>query len=196
MLNDKKSPALDYSRRVFDSALEWYKNADSKAQIILTIDGAFLAFLTSSVFMEQDKLSKILSKFGLETWLLLALMCLALAASILSAIICLRSRIYSEEGLDEILRTANVDAEKSETYRPEHMFFFQFMSRLGERQLAEKLSAVDEKFEVEVLAHEIPILSKNVMEKHRWVNRGFALAGASLILFLGVAISYVARVNS
>jgi hypothetical protein len=41
MLNDKKSPALEYSRRTFDGVLEWYKNADSKAQVILTIDGAF-----------------------------------------------------------------------------------------------------------------------------------------------------------
>lgn len=196
MSNDKKSPALEYSRRVFDGVLEWYKNADSKAQLILTIDGAFLAFLTSSIFMEQDKLSKIISKFGVETWLLLALMCLALTSSILSAIVCLRSRIYSEEELDGLLRSASVDVEKAETYKPEFMLFFQFISRLSERQIAEKLSTVDERFEIDALAHQLRTLSENVKEKHKWVNRGFALAGSSLILFLGVAISYVARVNS
>jgi len=194
MSSDKKSSALEYSRRVFDGVLEWYKNADSKAQVILTLDGAFLAFLTSSIFIEQDKLSKILSEFGVETWLLLALFCLSLTSSILSAEVCLQSRIYSEKEIDAIFRTAGVEVEKSESYKPEFMFFFQFISRLGEKQMAEKLSRVDENFEIEALAHEMCILAKNVKEKHKWVNRGFTFAGLSLIIFLGVAISYIVRV--
>jgi len=192
---NEKSPALEYSRRVFDGILEWYKNADSKAQIILTIDGAFLTFLTSSIFMKQGNLSTILSNFGVETWLLLALMCLALAGSILSSILCLWSRIYSKDKLDEILRSGGVDIERSETYKPQFMLFFQFISRLNAEQMAEKLAAVDERYEIEALAHETRILSKNVMKKHSWVNRGFALAGLSLLLFLSVGISYVVRVN-
>ena len=189
------SPALEYSRRVFNSVLEWYKNADSKAQIILTIDGIFLAFITNSIFIEQDKLLKILSKFGGETWLLLALMCLTLAGSILSSILCLWSRVYREDELDEILKNSGVDIKRSETYKPQFMFFFQFISRLQAEQMADKLSAVDEKYEIEALAHETRILSENVMKKHKWVNRGFGLAGLSLLFFLSVGVSYIVRVN-
>ena len=58
-----------------------------------------------------------------------------------------------------------------------------------------KMSEVDEEFEIKSLAHQTQKLSKNVMKKHSWVNRGFTLAGLSLILFLGVAISYVIRVG-
>jgi hypothetical protein len=61
--------------------------------------------------------------------------------------------------------------------------------------LAEKLSVIDERFEIEALAHQTRILSENVMQKHRWVKMGFALAGLSLPLFLASAISYVIRVN-
>jgi len=194
-MTNEKSPALEYTRRVFEGVLDWYKNADSKAQVILTIDGAFLAFLTSSVFMEQDKLSKILSGFGVETWLLVALMCATLAGSILSAILCLWSRVYGKDRLDGILRKGGVEVNKSETYKPQFMLFFQFLSRLQPEQMAEKLSAMNEKYEIEAFAYETQILSENVVKKHHWVNLGFVLAGLSLLLFLSVAVSYVVRIS-
>jgi hypothetical protein len=89
MANNEKSPGLEYARRIFDSVLDWYKNADTKAQIILTINGVFLAFLTGSIFKKQDDIGPMFSRFGGETWLLLGLMCVALTGSILSAIVCL-----------------------------------------------------------------------------------------------------------
>jgi hypothetical protein len=192
---NEKSPALEYSRRVFDGVLDWYKNADSKAQVILTIDGAFLAFLTSSIFMEQNNLSKILCRFGLETWLLLALMCATLAGSILSAIFCLWSRVYGRDTLDDILSRGGLEVNKPETYKPQFMFFFQFLSRLQPEQMAEKLYAVNEKYEIEALAYQTKNLSENVMNKHHWVNRGFVLAALSLLLFLGGGVSYVVRIG-
>jgi hypothetical protein len=195
MANNENSLALEYARRIFDAALDWYKNADSKAQIILTLDGAFLAFLTDSIFRQQAELLRLLSQFGWETWLLLGLMCAALSGSILSAIICLWSRIDSREKLDEALREGGVDVKKAETYKPEYMYFFQFLSRLQASQLATRLSTLDQRFEIEALAHEIQILSGNVMKKHSWVNVGFALVGLSLLLFLSAAVSYVIRVN-
>jgi hypothetical protein len=33
--------AVDYARRLHDRILNWYKNADSKAQVLLTLDGVF-----------------------------------------------------------------------------------------------------------------------------------------------------------
>jgi hypothetical protein len=195
MASDDTSPALEYARRIFDDALGWYKNADSKAQIILTLDGAFLAFLTDSIFRQQAELLPLLSKFGWETWLLLGLMCAALSGSILSAIICLWSRIDSQEKLDELLREGGVDVKSAETYKPEFMLFFQFLSRLQASQLAMRLSTLDQRFELEALAHETQVLSGNVMKKHSWVNVGFALVGLSLLLFLGAAISYVIRIS-
>ena len=47
---------LEYTRRVYESVLGWYKSADSKAQVILAIDGAFVAFLTGTIFVKPDDL--------------------------------------------------------------------------------------------------------------------------------------------
>jgi hypothetical protein len=63
MSNPKLSHALDYSRRVYERTLEWYKNADAKAQVILTLDGAFSTFLTTSIFKAPDDLTKITQRF-------------------------------------------------------------------------------------------------------------------------------------
>jgi hypothetical protein len=194
-MGNEKSAALEYARRVFDGVLDWYKNADSKAQIILSLDGAFLAFLTSSIFMEQDKLSKILSRFGLETWILLGLMCISLIGSILSAIFCLWSRIYNEDELDVILKSEGVEFENSATYKPQFMLFFQFLSRLQPKRIAERFSVINEEYEIEALAFQMQIISQNVMNKHYWVDRGFVLVGLSLLFFLSAGISYVLRVG-
>ena len=67
------SSKLEYSRRLYDDVLDWYKSADSKAQVVLAIDTAFLAFLTSAIFSEPDKLRAILAVFSWITWLNLAL---------------------------------------------------------------------------------------------------------------------------
>lgn len=186
--------ALAYTRRVYDAAFAWYGNADTKAQVILTLDGAFLAFLTSAVFMDPTALAAILARFNVLTWLLLVLMCATLAASILSAVACLHSRLDSEMAIDAMLRSAGVDPARADTYAPQAMYFFQPISRLDATQLAKALSAVDTDFEIRALAHETRALSTNVRTKHRWINRGFAFAAASLLLFLAVSVSYVARI--
>lgn len=195
MANNEKSSALEFSRRNFDNVLDWYKNADTKAQIILSLDGAFLAFLTSFIFTKPDDLLAVFARFGAETWLLLGLMCLTFSGSIMSVIFCLRSRVYREAELDEMLEKGDVETADDKTYKAEFTTFFQFLSRLDAAKLSKTMLAADADFEIEALAYQTRKLSKNVIKKHKWVNRGFTLAGISLILFLGVAVSYLIRVG-
>jgi hypothetical protein len=84
--------ALDFTRRLLSETLDWYRNADLKSQILLTLDGAFLAFLTASAFKDPKDLRPIVVRFGPETWLFLGLMTLTLSGSIASALLSLRSR--------------------------------------------------------------------------------------------------------
>jgi len=64
MSSQMASDAVDYSRRHLELVINWYNNADSKAQVILTLDGAFLTFLTSSILGSPDDLGKIIGGFG------------------------------------------------------------------------------------------------------------------------------------
>jgi hypothetical protein len=187
--NDNK---LEYSRRLYDSVLDWYKSADSKAQVALAIDTGFLAFLTSTIFSEPATLSKIISAFNFTTWLTLTLMLLSLIVSIGASIFCIWSRIYSPKEVRRIIKKAESKYQNSNIYPPETiMWFFQFIEGLDEQKFQVTLGSIEENFELKVLAEEIFILSKKVRVKHLAVNIGFGFAALSLILFIVAAVSYL-----
>lgn len=193
MSSQVTSDAVDYSRRLLELVINWYNNADSKAQIILTLDGAFLTFLTSSILGNPDNVGKIIGRFGPDTWLLLMLMCLCLVGSIVGALMCLLSRIFLLPKRDSVLRRERARVKTAKKYSPNVMLFFQSVSWLDHDKFQEQLKTVDKEFEVEALASQIHHLSKRVNTKHKAVNYGFVFAGATLVFFLAVGISYVAR---
>jgi hypothetical protein len=183
------SEALDYTRRVNAETLDWYKNADLKSQILLTIDGVFLAFLTASVFKAPRDLQPIVARFGLETWFLLGLMTLALSGSIVSALLSLRSRgmLRRPDGRNDEAGTPEVEPVAAK------MWFFEDIRRNDQKEFIRALHRVDQALEIDAVGHSAFILASNVSRKHRWVNVGFLLAGATLLLFLAAAVSYVIR---
>lgn len=192
MANSEIPPSLDYARRLFERIIDWYKTADSKAQIILTLDGAFLTFLTTSVFKNPDELSRIIQRFNFFTWLFLALMCVCLIASIISALMCLWSRVWLFSKRDAVLVKEKTRLKDAEKYSPNVMLFFKTISWLDHDKFQSQLADVDEKFEIKALASQSYLLSKRVNAKHFFVNLGFVLSGASLIFFLAGGISYLA----
>ena len=192
MSDSEMSEPLDYSRRLYESVIDWYKNADSKAQIILTLDGAFLTFITSSIFKSPDELSKITQRFTFYTWLFLALMCLCLVGSIIIALMCLWSRVFISAKRDEALLLEKEKIRGSERYSPSLMLFFKTISWLDHDKFQAQLIGIDKEFEIRALASQSYLLSKRVYAKHLLINAGFILAAASLIFFLAGGISYVA----
>jgi Pycsar effector protein len=193
MSSQTTSDAVDYSRRLLELVINWYNNADSKAQVILTLDGAFLTFLTSSILSSPDELAKIIGRFGPDTWLFLILMGISLVASIVSALMCLLSRIFLMPKQDSVLGREKARVKTAEKYSPNVMMFFQSVSWLDHDKFQEQLKTVDKEFEVEAIASQIYHLAKRVTTKHKAVNYGFAFAGGTLVFFLAVGISYVAR---
>jgi hypothetical protein len=192
MSNSEISASLDYARRLFERIIDWYKTADSKAQIILTLDGVFLTFLTTSVFKNPDELSRIIQRFNFFTWLFLALMCVCLIVSIISALMCLWSRVWLFSKRDAVLVNEKKRLKDAKKYSPNVMLFFKTISWLDHDKFQSQLADVNEEFEIKALASQSYLLSKRVNAKHLLVNLGFVLSGASLIFFLAGGISYLA----
>lgn len=192
MPNTDLSDAVEYTRRIYDSNMDWYKNADTKAEIILSLDGIFLAFVISSIFMKQGDLLEILESFTVWTWLFFGLMFMALAGSILCAIACLWSRIpLTKRRRDQYLAKRNIRVDKQDTYLPEVTFFFQKISWLNSDLYQKLLLSTNKRFEIEALATDVHVLAGNVVKKHRLVDFGFFLTGISLLLFLAAGVSYL-----
>lgn len=192
MSNSEISASLDYARRLFERIIDWYKTADSKAQIILTLDGAFLTFLTTSVFKNPDELTRIIQRFNFFTWLFLGLMCVCLILSIISALMCLWSRVWLFSKRDAALVSEKTRIKDAERYSPNVMLFFKTISWLDHDKFQSQLADVDEEFEIKALASQSYLLSRRVNAKHLLVNLGFVLSGASLIFFLAGGMSYLA----
>jgi len=191
MSDPELTNALEYSRRLYERIIDWYKNADTKAQIILTLDGAFLTFLTTPIFNNPDELSKITQRFNPSTWLFLTLMCLCLVGSIVSALMCLWSRVFFSAKRDKVLLLEKAQIKVAERYSPNVMLFFKTITWLDHDKFQAQLTGVDKEFEIKALASQSYLLSKRVYVKHLLVNSGFVLAGAAFIFFLAGGISYL-----
>jgi hypothetical protein len=173
--------AVEFARRLHDTIRAWYTNADNKAQILLTLNGALLAFFTNALLRRPDDLAAIVRHFGFETFVFLGGALGGTALSIGAAVSCLRSRL--DAGDDP--------ANKGPASQ---LLFFQTIA--DDRDAFRKhLPLVDQKLELKALAIQIPIISAHVAKKHRWVNIGFVSVGASLGFFILLAASYVGRTS-
>jgi hypothetical protein len=178
---------VEYVRRLYADVMEWYKSADSKAQVVLTLDGLFLAFIAATLFEHAD----VVNGLRWHTALFLSLMAVSLATSVGYAVACIWSRIYSHKELEQFLRKEKVDISNHQTYTPGVSWFFQIIGALDEGEFKKRMGAVNPVFEVESLSSQIIKLSRNVRTKHRYVNYGFIFAGITLTLFAVSAASFV-----
>ncbi len=187
--------SIEYLRGVGADLRYWYQSAEVKAQLVLTVNGIFLTFLTTSVLANGNAVAQETAAFGAETWVFLAGMSLCLALAILSAVMCLASRGLGRKKFRELLERHGLDPEKAETYAPELTAFFYPLSALKANYLAERMLTADQDFIVRALASTITSFSPYILAKHRWVNRAFILTGLTLGFFLCTGISYLLRVH-
>lgn len=76
------------------------------------------------------------------------------------------------------------------------IIFFGMIAQLEDRKKFQmRLSEFSEEDEVRALSSQIFLVSKNVLRKHKWVNRGFLFIALTLVFFLASGVSYVARIN-
>src|SRR5690349_193365 len=78
----------EFARRVYDRAMDWYKVAESKAQLILTVNGVFISIGFGIVSAKPDDVSVPARDLGPVTWAFLAVSVAALASAISAAAGC------------------------------------------------------------------------------------------------------------
>lgn len=175
--------SLEYSRRVLEEALSWYRSAETKAQILLSLAGAFVAFLSAMILSKESELRAILKHFGFDTYFYIAIMASLIVASVFSALMCLRSRM------------PRGDCRKDPKTSAAYMWFFGDLRYQKQQEIEGFLCTADEKEQVNAIAAQMAPLSYNVSAKHRWVNRGFTFLIAALLFFVLVGASYFLRLT-
>lgn len=173
--------SLAYTRRLFAKVFEWYSSAEKKAQILLTLNGALLGFVGSAAFWNTDKLKVALPQIGYETLLFFIAFLLALAASVLCALMSIRSRLR------------HLPASVKLPPTPANLWFFQLLPSIQPDTFRTALKDVDADREIDILSSQIQVLSYNVINKHLWFNRGYAFVVAGLLCFFVVVATYFVR---
>jgi hypothetical protein len=187
------APGLTYLRSVYADVFEWYKIADVKSQLILTLDGALITVATGLILASPDQLAVQERRFGWETWMFFTISSLALTMSVVCAVKCLYSRL--DNASQQALRKHKVDPENGATYVPAIAYWFGTIAKLDPQRAVNYLKTASRtsEFEIEALASEIVAFSRNVLDKHRWANRAWLLTSVSLIALFAMGASYLVR---
>lgn len=175
---------------MYSQLIDWYKMADTKGQLLLTLNGAFITILTGVVITTPEVLMQRKAQFGAATWVLLAAAAVSTFVSVISAVACLHSRLSNAR----LRQHAEVFIERGPggvTYHPVTTFWFGTIAQLPREAGLQLYRSADGEFELDALSEEILLLSTNVLVKHRWVNRGWMAAGVTLLLLLAIVVSVV-----
>lgn len=259
-MKEAPSPAeqnVEYLRRLYENTLDWYKVADSKGQLILTLSGAITVFGVLGLLDDQPR---TLSGPPLYVALsAMAVLCLA----IYCAVEALHSNL-TESSLRRLHQLADVGPGRVTSDSPQVLSWFGMISTLSRSEKAAHREALAESLtgqfvvdlmgvtrrvgdlvpselrsryrkphrrleasppstvdagtptddlssrsgdatvnerdyaivvedalqgigiteERRAMAAEIVMLSSNVLQKHRWVNRGWTFCGLALVLAL------------
>jgi hypothetical protein len=157
--------------------MDWYRSAESKAQILLTVNGGLLAIVTSSILSAPDDLSAIRREASPLTWLMGTLFLLSVAGSAVFCVRCLHSRIYRSKDVEP----------RPDLSSPGSLGFFQRYGHLEPDHLSDRLNSMQEGDYTKIVAHQLVALGRNVTRKHRLVNWAFITTSAGYVaLTLGI----------
>src|SRR4029450_9703531 len=178
-------------------SLEWYKIADSKGQLLLTLNGAFVTIMAVFVLGNPAEIRDKVQQFRPETWFLLIVAALAIALSIGCAATCHWSRAgLSKASIYRIIKLQHgVDPERKETYTANVAWWFGTIALLNRQHISDTIKQANQEFERDALVSQIFALSENVLTKHRWVNFGWVLTAISLGALVLLSATYLLRLS-
>lgn len=156
--------------------LEWYKQADSKAQVILGFTGVFLSIVVGLLLSRpaDSKFARVLA----ESHSVVGVLALTLVMSCVSPVL---------DSLSQLCGVGALFAAKEKgIYFFGHIANYESASDFS--QAIGKAMAAPE-HNLNGLVQEVLILSKNTRLKHRLVNLAVAFSGAALIFTVALALT-------
>lgn len=183
---------VEYLRRMYTSTRGWYTAAETKAQLLLAVNGAFITVLFSVLFGRSDDVRAGTDHFGIDTWIFVSISIIGLT----SAIVCAALSLWSLHGktTTEFTRLG-VDPKNPGSYRAEALWYFGHVARLQPDAVTDKLLLADRSFEVQALSYHVIDLAHKVLRKHRWVNAGWILTALALITLAAAGTSFFIHVQ-
>ena len=183
--------ALEYLRRAYDSNREWYKAAETKAQVLLGANGVFVGVVFGAILGRPSEARAVVSVFGVETWVFLSLAIVA----IVGAVLCAAQTMWSLHGSVSVKELALLLESENGSIRckPAALWYFGYLGRIDSDVARRGFEALDGRSEIESLRYHLPSLSQRVLRKYWYMNLGWLFTAMGLALVVLAAGSIVVR---
>lgn len=183
-------PDIEFLRRLHTSIHGWYATAETKAQLILAFNGAFVTVLTGAIFGKIAEVRALVGVFGPETW---ALLILSLSAPI-GAVACAVGCLWSQHGNSrQDLVVLGVDFRNADTYPSQALWYFAHLAQFPVEPAVERLRQADQQTEIDAIAFGIIRLARKVLRKHRLINAGWAFSAVAISAIMATGVSVLLR---
>jgi uncharacterized integral membrane protein len=181
----------EYVRRAYERAIDWYKVAETKAQLVLTVNGILVTILFGLLVGRPDDAAQVADVFGVETWAFV----LVAVGALIGALLCAAATLWSRhrKNVRKTFLRLGVNPEKPSSYRPEVLWYFGYLAYLEPDAAAEHISRADRSFETTALSFNLVNLSGIVLRKHRLINAAWMLTSLCLILLMAGGTSILIR---
>ena len=185
----QKPQGLDYVKQLYDDRRAWYQDVQSRAQLILTIDGIAIAFLTGTLLTKASDVSTTIQLFEWDTWVLLALLALSLLFSLLLTSLSMTPRQRSKK-----LRQDIAGLRGETPYPPSGMWWFVHIGALDKGRFVDEAVHTQPEFAARALADDVFELSHHLERKYRLVRRAYKWTAAALVFFMATGADYLVHV--
>jgi hypothetical protein len=171
---------------LYNDRLEWFRDVQTRAQVLLTVDGIFTGFLTGTLLGKANDVRAVVDHFGPETWAFLLLMGITLGLSL----------YYTVRALNPLKSARKIEAmmrgEKTKRpYPPQFMWWFMFVSRLDRDSFVDQAVDASAETMARAMAYEVYDLSSHLETKFRRVRLAFRCTTIALAAFLATGGSYL-----
>ncbi|HEX3960041.1 MAG TPA: Pycsar system effector family protein [Trebonia sp.] len=178
---------VEYLRHMYGSTRAWYTASETKAQLLLAVNGVFVTVLFGLLFGRSIGTRSEVSQFKADTWVLIGVTAMCLVG----AVSCATLSLWSLHGRAEA-EFAELEVEPGipSSYRPEVLWYFGHIAHLQPDIVKDKLRTVDRQFEIDTLSYHVVDLAIKVFRKHRWVNAGWAFTALGLVALVIAGVSF------
>lgn len=186
-LKNRVEPDGIYARRVYDRVLEWYKAAETKVRLLLTVNGVFVTVAFSGLLGKAQNFTHA----GAETYAFAVLA----VVSLLAAVLCAATSLWSwhNRNIRDLEKLISVEGI---TYPPEAFWYFGNLAGWATKDLRgamREIAGADRSFEARATAYHAIQSSTVVLRKHRFVNAGWAFTALTLLFFTAMGCSLFIR---
>ena len=168
-------PKLEYTRRLWDKASDWYRNADTKAQITLTLSGTLVGFVSALILNTNTR--TITNEFSPATWLFFILFGVFIVSALVSSFLALRPRSLTK---DQKSTTASIS-----------LWRFDLIQAKTAENFVTGVKNLASSAEIEALAQHVHELASEGIKKHRWTAYGFFFLTLAVLMLGAAAASYL-----